>query len=117
MKLGIATKAGDLDFEPFLLENLGLDSHFGRAEGERVGNRLAKTDFVEPERRAGGPQRKRCKKAYQRAPPQRVMHCLSLLLGFIGDGRPPGIGMAVHRHRFFAQPVEIFDHLSVAHVF
>src|SRR5262249_7589164 len=78
LELGVAAKAGDLDFEPLLFKNLGLDSHFGRAEGKRIGNRLAETDLVERERRAGGPQRKRCEEAYQRAPPQHVVHRLSL---------------------------------------
>src|SRR5262249_56045045 len=87
------------------------------AEGKRVGSRLAEPDLVERERRAGRPQRKRCQEAYQHASPEPVEHCLSLLLGFIGNRRPPGIGMAVDRHRFFTQSVKIFDDLSVAHVF
>src|SRR5262249_35393288 len=89
LELGVAAKAGDLDFEPLLFKNLGLDPHFGRAEGKRVGDRLAKPSLTEPDGRAGRPQGKRREEAYQRAPPQRVEHRLSLLLGFIGEGGRP----------------------------
>src|SRR5262245_2785909 len=41
----------------------------------------------------------------------------TLLLGLVGDRRTAGIGMAVDRHGLFAQPVEIFDDVLVAHVF
>src|SRR5262249_28022515 len=51
------------------------------------------------------------------APRLSVWNIASLLLGFIGDRRPPSIGMAVDRHRFFAQSIKIFDDLSVGHVF
>src|SRR5215475_10543802 len=41
----------------------------------------------------------------------------TLLLGLIGDRRTAGIGMAVDRHGLFAQPIEVFDDVLVAHVF
>src|SRR5262245_30187376 len=41
----------------------------------------------------------------------------TLLLGLVGDRRAAGIGMAVDRHGLFAQSIEIFDDVLVAHVF
>src|SRR5262245_16711017 len=41
----------------------------------------------------------------------------TLPVGLIGDRWAAGIGMAVDRHRLFAQPIEIFDDVLVAHVF
>src|SRR5262245_43623506 len=89
LELGVAAKAGDLDFEPLLFKNLGLDPHFGRAEGKRVGDGLAKPDLVEGECRPGGPQRKRCEEAYQRASPEAMEHCLPYSLALSGTGGRP----------------------------
>src|SRR5215468_12610128 len=90
LELSITAKARDLDLNSFRRKDFRLDSHLGRAERKGVGNRLAESHLLERQCLPAGPRRNSYEQGYQHAAPDK--HSLSLF--FVGNGRPPRIGMA-----------------------